>query len=50
MAAPWLFNGIDSSKDLGGGLALGVLAHLLAVPPAIAVMITAAASPTRVKF
>jgi len=37
MAAPWLFNGIDSSKDLGGGLALGVLAHLLAVPPAIAV-------------
>ena len=37
MAAPWLFNGIDTSKDLGGGLALGVLAHLLAVPPAIAV-------------
>jgi hypothetical protein len=37
MAAPWLFNGIDTSKALGGGIALGVLAHLLAVPPAIAV-------------
>ena len=37
MAAPWLFNGIDTSKDLGAGIALGILAHLLAVPPAIAV-------------
>jgi hypothetical protein len=37
MAAPWLFNGIDTRTDLGGGIALGVLAHLLAVPPAIAV-------------
>lgn len=37
MAAPWLFNGIDTSKALAGGIALGVLAHLLVVPPAIAV-------------
>jgi hypothetical protein len=37
MAAPWLFHGIDPSKSLGRGMALGVLAHLLAVPPAVAV-------------
>jgi hypothetical protein len=37
MAAPWLFHGIDTSKALGSGIALGVLAHLLAVPPAVAV-------------
>ncbi|GIM97998.1 hypothetical protein [Paractinoplanes toevensis] len=37
MAAPWLFHGIDTSTDLGTGIALGVLAHLLAVPPAVAV-------------
>jgi hypothetical protein len=36
MAAPWLFGGIDTSQALGSGIALGVLAHLLAVPPAIA--------------
>ena len=35
MAAPWLFHGIDTSVALGSGIALGVLAHLLAVPPAI---------------
>jgi len=37
MAAPWLFHGIDPNVELGSGIALGVLAHLLAVPPAIAV-------------
>ncbi|MFI5890540.1 hypothetical protein ACIA5D_10540 [Actinoplanes sp. NPDC051513] len=37
MAAPWLFNGIDTSKSLGSGIALGILAHLLAVPSAVAV-------------
>jgi hypothetical protein len=37
MAAPWLFHGIDTGVALGSGIALGVLAHLLAVPPAIAV-------------
>jgi hypothetical protein len=37
MAAPWLFHGIKTSTDLGPGIALGVLAHLLAVPPAVAV-------------
>jgi hypothetical protein len=36
MAAPWMFGGIDTSQALGSGIALGVLAHLLAVPPAIA--------------
>ena len=37
MAAPWLFHGIDTRQSLAGGIALGVLAHLLAVPPAVAV-------------
>ncbi|MFC7273599.1 hypothetical protein ACFQS1_06400 [Paractinoplanes rhizophilus] len=37
MAAPWLFGGIDTSQALGSGVLLGVLAHLLAVPPAVAV-------------
>jgi hypothetical protein len=37
MVAPWLFRGIDTTEPVASGLALGVLAHLLAVPPAIAV-------------
>ncbi|GAA0534748.1 hypothetical protein GCM10010172_14760 [Paractinoplanes ferrugineus] len=37
MAAPWLFHGIDPNKELASGMLLGVLAHLLAVPPAVAV-------------
>jgi hypothetical protein len=36
MGAPWLFHGIDTSKSLGSGIVLGVLAHLLAIPPATA--------------
>jgi hypothetical protein len=36
MGAPWLFNGIDTTNSLAGGIVLGVLAHLLAIPPAIA--------------
>jgi hypothetical protein len=36
MGAPWLFHGIDTTKSLAGGMLLGVLAHLLAVPPAVA--------------
>jgi hypothetical protein len=36
MGAPWLFHGIDPTRLLGSGIALGVLAHLLAIPPAIA--------------
>src|SRR3954447_21255909 len=37
MVTPWLFNAIDTSKgNVGSGIALGVLAHLLAVPPAVA--------------
>lgn len=36
MLAPWLFNGIETGTGLGSGIALGVLAHLLAVPPALA--------------
>ncbi|MCU7723216.1 hypothetical protein ODJ79_05795 [Actinoplanes sp. KI2] len=47
MAAPWLFNGIDASNALGGGIALGILAHLLAVPPAIAVGALASRAVTR---
>lgn len=37
LAAPWLFAGIDTAVEPVGGTALGVLAHLLAVPPALAV-------------
>lgn len=37
MLAPWIFNGIDSRAALASGIVLGVLAHLLAVPPAVAV-------------
>jgi hypothetical protein len=36
MGAPWLFNGIDPTTALASGIVLGVLAHLLAVPPAVA--------------
>jgi hypothetical protein len=36
MIAPWLFNGIKTAESLGPGMALGVLAHLLALPPALA--------------
>ncbi|GAA2620207.1 hypothetical protein [Paractinoplanes durhamensis] len=36
MVAPWLFHGIDTEQSLATGIALGVLAHLLAVPPAVA--------------
>ncbi|MEV4345481.1 hypothetical protein AB0J83_13490 [Actinoplanes sp. NPDC049596] len=35
MLAPWLFGGIETEGALGGS-ALGVLAHLLAVGPAVA--------------
>ena len=37
MVAPWPFHAIDTGKSLGSGIVLGVLAHLLAVPPAVAV-------------
>jgi hypothetical protein len=37
MAAPWLFHGIETNSAVGSGIALGVLAHLLVVPPAVAV-------------
>lgn len=36
MVAPWLFHGIDTRQSFGPGMALGVLAHVLAVPPALA--------------
>lgn len=36
MVAPWAFGGIDTSVALGSGIVLGVLAHLLAVPAAVA--------------
>ncbi|MFF5291696.1 hypothetical protein [Paractinoplanes globisporus] len=47
MAAPWLFHGIDTRTALGSGIALGVLAHLLAVPPAIALGALASRAVTR---
>jgi hypothetical protein len=47
MAAPWLFHGIDRTQALGRGMLLGVLAHLLAVPPAVAVGALASRAVTR---
>jgi hypothetical protein len=47
MGAPWLFHGIDPTKSLGSGLILGVLAHLLAVPPAVALGALASRAVTR---
>jgi hypothetical protein len=47
MAAPWLFHGIDETKSLGAGLALGVLAHLLSIPPALALGALASRPVTR---
>jgi hypothetical protein len=47
MGAPWLFNGIDPTKALAGGIVLGVLAHLLAIPPAIALGALASRAVTR---
>ena len=46
MLAPWLFNGIKTGAGLGSGIALGVLAHLLAVPPALALGALASRSVT----
>jgi hypothetical protein len=47
MGAPWLFHGIDPTKSLGSGIVLGVLAHLLAIPPAIALGALASRAVTR---
>jgi len=47
MIAPWIFNGIDTRTALTSGILLGVLAHLLAVPPAVAVGALASRAVTR---
>ncbi|MBL7257081.1 hypothetical protein [Paractinoplanes lichenicola] len=47
MGAPWLFHGIDTKEPVLSGTLLGVLAHLLAVPPAIAVGALASRAVTR---
>jgi hypothetical protein len=47
MGAPWLFHGIDPTKLLASGIALGVLAHVLAIPPAIALGALASRAVTR---
>jgi hypothetical protein len=47
MGAPWLFNGIDTTKLLADGIALGVLAHVLAVPAAVALGALASRAVTR---
>jgi hypothetical protein len=47
MGAPWLFHGIDTDQSLAGGIVLGVLAHLLAIPPAVALGALASRAVTR---
>ena len=47
MAAPWFFNGIDTEVAVAPGVALGVLAHLLAIPPALALGALASRAVTR---
>ncbi|MCM4081902.1 hypothetical protein [Paractinoplanes hotanensis] len=47
MGAPWVFNGIDTGKAVVSGTLLGVLAHLLAVPPAVALGALASRAVTR---
>jgi hypothetical protein len=47
MFAPWLFHGIDTAESLWSGIALGVLAHLLAIPSALALGALASRAVTR---
>ncbi|MGK5680750.1 hypothetical protein [Actinoplanes sp. URMC 104] len=47
MLAPWLFRGIDTRDAVLSGTLLGALAHLLAVPPAVAVGALASRAVTR---
>ncbi|WP_324291226.1 hypothetical protein [Paractinoplanes pyxinae] len=47
MVAPWLFHGIETGRGLLSGTLLGVLAHLLAVPPAVAIGALASRAVTR---
>jgi hypothetical protein len=47
MVAPWLFGGIDTRYSLGPGMVLGVLAHVLAIPPALALGALASRAVTR---
>ncbi|GID26403.1 hypothetical protein [Paractinoplanes brasiliensis] len=47
MGAPWLFQGIDTGKPVLSGVLLGTLAHLLAIPAAVAVGALASRSVTR---
>jgi hypothetical protein len=47
MGTPWLFSAIDTTKAPLSGTLLGVLAHLLAVPPAVALGALASRAVTR---
>lgn len=47
MLAPWLFRGIDTSESVVSGTLLGVLAHVLAIPPAVALGALASRAVTR---
>jgi hypothetical protein len=47
MGAPWLFHGIDPTKSLTSGIILGVAAHLLAIPPAVALGALSSRAVTR---
>ncbi|MCO8275679.1 hypothetical protein M1L60_34380 [Actinoplanes sp. TRM 88003] len=47
MVAPWLFRGIETDKAVVSGVLLGLLAHVLAVPPAVALGALASRAITR---
>ncbi|WP_127499799.1 hypothetical protein [Actinoplanes solisilvae] len=47
MLAPWLFHGIDTTKAVLPGMLLGALAHLLAIPPAVALGALSSRAVTR---
>jgi hypothetical protein len=47
MGTPWLFGAIDTTKAPVSGVLLGVLAHLLALPPAVALGALASRAVTR---
>ena len=47
MGTPWLFTAIDTTKSPLSGTLLGILAHLLAVPPAVALGALASRAVTR---
>nr|WP_296074811.1 hypothetical protein [uncultured Actinoplanes sp.] len=47
MGTPWLFGAIDTTRAPVSGVLLGVLAHLMALPPAVALGALASRAVTR---